>query len=397
MDTDSNDGGLIMNGKNGIVNRRTFVSLGAGMGAMAAASSADAKEESGKGGMKYRELGKTGLKVSEVSFGTYGFNNPGLLEDAIDKGVNLICTAAEYQNGVAEEAIGKVMKARRKDVILFSGWTVRPNKTKKELLAILDKSLKRLNTDCIDIIKIHNIDDPKLLDYDMQYEAFEEAKKAGKTKFYSVSCHGGNLEKVLTKAIEKKTIDVIQCKYNFMEYASQMALFEKAAKQGIGIVAFKVEAGKRQNEVKDLEEKGLTHHQASVRWALLNKNVGSVCATFTNFNHIKQYLEAVSKQFSQADADHLRRYTAAVDQSYCRYCSTCEPNCPHGVAVADVMRYAMYFKYYKMEKEAMRLYAQMPLGQIPDACEQCPGHCLDACPHKRPVRDGLIEAKGMLA
>lgn len=381
------------------ISRRTFVHYGAGIGALAGTSmtgTANAEEPAASTEMKYRPLGKTGIKVSEVSFGTYGFNNPGLLEDAIDKGVNLICTCSDYQDGVAEESIGKVMKTRRKDVILLSGWSVKPTHAKKDLLEILDGSLKRLNTDCIDIIKIHNIDDPTLLDIDAQYEAFDEAKKAGKTRFYGVSGHGGQLEKVLAKAIEKKTIDVFQCKYNFLEYASQTELFEKAANQGIGVIAFKIKAGNQQNDIKELEQKGLSLDQASVRWALTNKNVSSVCATFTNFSHIKQYLEAVSKEFGRADTDCLRLYASAVDRSYCRYCSTCEPACPFGVAVADVMRYAMYFKYYKMEKEAMKLYAKLSSQCTPDTCENCPGHCLDACPHRRAIREGLLEAKRML-
>jgi predicted aldo/keto reductase-like oxidoreductase len=382
-----------------MLNRRNFVKLGAGMGmasGMAAAAMANEEEKSASEGMKYRTLGRTGLKVSEVSFGSYGFNNSELLQEALDKGVNLICTAAEYQRGVAEEAIGRVMKTRRKDAILFTGWRCRPNSKKEELLKTLDESLKRLQTDYIDIIKSHFIEDPAWLDNDEQYAAFEAAKKAGKAGFLSLSVHSGNLEDILKKAIEKNTFDVIQCKYNFMEFPAQKKLFEEAAKQGIGAIVFKIGAGNMQDEIRGLEEKGFSVGQAGIRWALSNQDVSSVCVTIRNFNQINEYCEAVTKKLSQADVELLRRYAQAVDQTYCRYCSTCEPHCPYGVSVANVMRYSMYFKYYKMEKEAMQLYAQLPFECRPDACENCPAPCEKRCPHQRSVREGLLEAKRLL-
>ncbi len=381
------------------LNRRKFVQLGTGVGLTSTAafhSLAGESQQTESAEMKYRTLGRTGLKVSEVSFGTYGFSNSELLEEALDKGINLICTASVYQRGVAEEAIGRVMKKRRDDAILYTGWKCRPHSTKKDLLQTLDVSLKRLQTDHIDILKSHFIDDPSVLDNDEQYEAFEEAKKAGKARFFSLSVHSGNLEKILTKAIERNAFDVIQCKYNFMEYPSQMELFEQAADKGIGIVVFKVGAGKRQDEVRGLEEKGLNYWQATIRWALSNKNVNSVCEGITNFNQIEDSLQAVSKKLSRADEEVLRRYAQAVDKTYCRYCSTCEPYCPYKVAIADIMRYAMYFKYYKLEKEAMQLYADLPEEMKCKVCDNCSGECEQGCPHQRSIREGLLEAGRML-
>ncbi len=384
-----------------VLNRRKFVQMGTGLASLAGAALGAGAQTAGEGissgdGMPCRPLGQTGLKVSAISFGSYGFSNPGLLERAMDKGVNFICTAAVYQNGVAEEAIGRVMKNRRKDTVLLTGWKCTPQSTKKDLLQSLDQSLKRLQTDHVDIIKTHDVDDPADLDLAAQYEAFEEAKQAGKVRFLGLSGHGGNLEKVLDKAIASGKFHVFQCKYNFMEYQSQEKLFEAAAKKGIGVVAFKVEAGKRQDEIPGLDSGQLTLRQAAIRWAMTNPNLGSVCVTISNFNVIDEYYQAVTKKFGQAERDLLRKYAEAVDQSYCRYCSTCEPKCPHRVAVADIMRYAMYFKYYKMEKEAMALYARLPGDRRALPCLECPGYCNQECPHRRSVRDGLLEANSLL-
>ena len=63
---------------------------------------------------------------------------------------------------------------------------------------------------------------------------------------------------------------------------------------------------------------------------------------------------------------------------------------------SDIMRYAMYFKYYKMEKEAMRLYGRLDTPLRADACRDCEGHCERGCPHQRAVREGLLEARSLL-
>lgn len=387
-----------MTDKNLAMNRRAFVRVGtaaaSGSFLSSAASAADPKHAEKQ--MKYRPLGKTEIEVPEVCFGTYGFSNSALLEEAIDRGINLVCTAAAYQDGIAEEAVGKVMKRRRKDAILFTGWDCRTRTKKKVLLEELDGSLKRLQTDYIDIIKSGDLKTPRELDNDEQFEAFEEAKAAGKVGAFGVSFHTGNSDALLKKALSIDLVQVIQCKYNFMEFPAQMELFDTARKKGVGVIAFKVGAGKRKGEIKDLEEKGLSFDQATVRWALSNKSVSSVCVGITNFSQIEEMQGAVTHKFSQADTEVLRRYADAVDRTYCRYCSTCEPKCPYNVAVADIMRYAMYFKYYKMEKEAMRLYGRLDTPLRADACRDCEGHCERGCPHQRAVREGLLEARSLL-
>ncbi|MGC9326288.1 MAG: aldo/keto reductase, partial [Candidatus Hinthialibacter sp.] len=265
-----------MNQSKNALNRRSFVHLGASLGLAASAPFASAAEESTPPQkMKYRTLGKTGLKVSEVSLGTYGFNNSGLLEEALDNGMNLINTCADYQHGAAEEAIGRVMKTRRKDAILFTGWSCSDRTSKEDLLKSIDASLKRLQTDHIDIVKTHCVNNPAVLDNEAQYEAFEEAKKAGKVGFLGISAHGGNRDEVLLKALEKKIFDVLQFKFNFMEHPSQEKMINEAQKQEVGIITFKCQAGKREKEIKDLEQKGLSHAQAAVRWSLAQPGVHS--------------------------------------------------------------------------------------------------------------------------
>ena len=93
----------------------------------------------------------------------------------------------------------------------------------------------------------------------------------------------------------------------------------------------------------------------------------------------------------------LRTYAGQMYDKYCRFCSTCEASCPHEVAVADVMRYAMYFKYYGREKDSMELYGKLPGGCSAAACDGCSAPCDPACPFGRQVKDELVEAHQLLS
>ena len=93
----------------------------------------------------------------------------------------------------------------------------------------------------------------------------------------------------------------------------------------------------------------------------------------------------------------LRRYAVEVYDKYCRFCATCEASCPRHVAIADVMRYAMYFRYYGREKQAMTLYGEVPRRRSAAACRGCAGSCDGSCPFGRRVREGLIEAHELLS
>jgi predicted aldo/keto reductase-like oxidoreductase len=92
----------------------------------------------------------------------------------------------------------------------------------------------------------------------------------------------------------------------------------------------------------------------------------------------------------------MHRYAQVMYDRYCRFCGTCEARCPHSVAVAEVMRYAMYFNGYGREKEAMSLYAELPESATARACEVCDGVCESACPFGRPVREELVSADRLL-
>jgi len=353
-------------------------------------------KEQGPAAMKCRKLGKTGLEVSEVSFGTFGWQNTPVLEAAIKSGLNLVCTCQDYQNGNAEKAIAPLLAKYKGKLFISTGCDSNVIYDEATLLKKLDRNLANLGTEKVDIFLNHMVETVEQAANPAIPKAFEKMHKAGKADHLGISTHGGALEGVLDKAIDLGYFEVIECKYNFMEHPAELKLFEKAAAKGIGIIVFKTSAGSRENEVKELEKKGLEYKQAVVRWALSNPNVSSVCVAFSNFTDVDNYLEAVNKKLSLKDRELLELYRTAMAGEYCRYCGTCSGICPYGVDIARVMRYQMYFKYYGFQKVAMENYRALPDEIKPLRCEDCDAPCQGACPHGLATRKNLLEARELL-
>ena len=311
-----------------------------------------------------------------------------------------ICTSGSYQYGRAEEAIGKAIGSigdRRDELVLFTGAIVKAGADKQSVLDSIDASLRRLQTDRVEIFRITGVSSPDDLRVDALYEAFEEARAAGKVGHLGLSGHHGGMQDVMNAAIDDGRYKVLFTKYDFASYPDQDEILGRAAGKGIGTLVFKTGAGNREKEIEDLEAGGLSYKQATIKWALTNPNVASVCVKISNFSQIREYAEAAASRITEPEIAMLRSYASQMYDKYCRFCGTCEASCPHDVAVAEVMRYAMYFKYYGREKDSMELYGKLPTRCQADSCDGCSGSCDAACPFGRRVKDELVEAHRLLS
>jgi predicted aldo/keto reductase-like oxidoreductase len=385
------------------LDRRAFlklsaVSAGAAIGCRGRGS--DGEEGAAPPAMRYRRLGATGLEVSEVAFGAHQVENPTLMAAALEAGINTVCTSGGYRDGREETAFGEAMTrigVPRDKVVILTGNDLRPNETVESWLTGLEASLKRLRTDFLDIYYNAMVQTPDQVRSEVLFEAFERARQAGKVRFLGVSGHHGGLQDCLEAALDSGRYDVFFIKYDFVSYPDQDRILRRAAERGIGTMVFKTNAGNRQREIKDLEAGGLSFKQATIRWALSNPDVASVAVTMNTFDDIDQAVAAVGSGLAAAEVAMLRRYADEMYDQYCRFCATCESSCPHGVAVADVMRYAMYFQYYGREREAMHLYGELPPPATAAACRGCAGDCDGDCPFGRQVRAGLVDAHRRLS
>jgi len=343
-----------------------------------------------------RPLGKTGLAVSDVSFGAMPTDNPAVLEHALDLGVNYIDTAACYRDGRSETTVGKVMARRRKDAVLATKWHAPKGARRQEMVASLEGSLKRLKTDHVDLIQVHSVGDPELIDNPEILAAFEEAKKRGMARFLGVTSHSPGMVAVMERALALGHYSVFLCKYNFLDYPKSPALFEKAHAAGVGVVAMKTLGGARHVDLAAFSGKGVPFARAALKWVLSNRHVSTAVISMSTFEQVNSYAAASGRKLGALDHDLLQRYAKLVESEVCRGCETCHGACPKGLPVADVMRYSMYHDQYRMRSEARRLYGELP-GARADACRTCDGPCQAACAYGLPVRDRLLAADAALA
>ncbi len=199
--------------------------------------------------MNYRELGRTGWKVSEVSFGAWALGGSwGAVDDAeslaalhraIDLGVNLIDTADVYGDGRSERLIGQVLKERRETVYVATkaGRRLSPhvpaNYSRENLTQFVERSLKNLGVEALDIVQLHCPPTPVYYMPEV-FDVLDDLTAAGKIRHYGVSVE--KVEEAL-KAMEYPNVKTVQIIFNMFRLRPAGLFFEQAKKRHIGILA----------------------------------------------------------------------------------------------------------------------------------------------------------------
>ncbi len=208
---------------------------------------------------RYNEIGKTGLKMSDISFGTGRLPSSSMVLRAIDRGINYFDTAPDY--GSAEKYIGEAMKKIQRDKIIIASKFCTPQpypshltpvSSKKEYINAVEGSLSRMKTDYLDFCFVHAIGEQsrsmeneakRLLNEEM-LSAYRSLKEAGKVRFLAVSSHGpDNMEDLLFTAVRSGHYDMIMPSFNFMKFPRIPDMLKEAKKRGVGVIAMKTLAG----------------------------------------------------------------------------------------------------------------------------------------------------------
>lgn len=344
--------------------------------------------------LKYRVLGKTGLKVTSVGFGCMITSDQSVVEKAADIGITYFDTARGYMQGNNERMVGAALKDKRNNVVLSSK-TGAP--TKQEALNHLDTSLKELGTDHLDIWYLHGKTRAAQLSDDL-LEAQQIAKKEGKIRFAGVSTHGGHAE-VIPAAISNK-LDVILTSYNFTMDPSMQPLLESAAKAGLGIVAMKVMAGgfrraRQGDKLYDtLKREGAM--LAALKWVLKNPNVNTTVPSMTDMDQLDENLKAMSVAFTDKDEKVLAAQLEFIRPLYCRMCGHCSGVCPKGLPVSDVVRFLSYADGYGEYPLGRESFLSLPEEVREVRCSLC-STCAVRCPNGVRVAERLSRAQEVFA
>lgn len=199
--------------------------------------------------MQYRELGKTGWKVSAISFGAWAVGGAwgdvddkeslAALHSALDRGVNFFDTADVYGDGRSERLLAQLRKERRETFYIATkaGRRLNPHTTegynRTNITSFVDRSLKNLATDAIDLLQLHCPPTPVYYLPEV-FAVCDDLVKAGKLRHYGVSVE--KVEEAL-KAIEFPNVKTVQIIFNIFRQRPADLFFGEAQRKKIGILA----------------------------------------------------------------------------------------------------------------------------------------------------------------
>ena len=199
--------------------------------------------------MKYRPLGRTGWKVSEVSFGAWAIGGEWghvsdqdakpALHKAVDCGVNFFDTADVYGSGRSERLVGELRKSCSQEIIVATKAGRRlPKQTvegysRKNLTGWIDDSLRNLGCETVDLLQLH-CPPTEAYDHPEVFGILDDLSKAGKIRYYGVS-----VEKVeeAIKAIEFPNVQTVQIIFNCFRQRPAEVFFPLAQQKRVGILA----------------------------------------------------------------------------------------------------------------------------------------------------------------
>lgn len=313
--------------------------------------------------MEYTNLGKTGLKVSKICLGCMSFGNPEIrkwslteeeslpfFKKAIEKGINFFDTANMYSKGASEIITGKGLKkyAKRDEIVLaskvFFPMRDEPNGvglSRKAIMTEIDNSLKRLQTDYLDLYQIHRWDYNTPIEETL--EALHDVVKSGKVRYIGASSmHAYRFTKSLYIADLKNLTRFIsmQNHYNLLYREEEREMMKLCEEEGIGVLPWSplargrltrpwkkgVETKRSKTDdyssklyskteeadkkiidavTKISKDKSVSHAAVSIAWHLSKPVVTAPIIGVTKLKHIDDAVESVNIKLSKEEINKL--------------------------------------------------------------------------------------------
>ncbi|MHC5082734.1 MAG: aldo/keto reductase [Planctomycetota bacterium] len=354
--------------------------------------------------MIYKAYGKTGLNVSAVGFGGMQFDtkqsnaeNAGLVQYAVDQGINYLDTAPGYCDDQSEDIFGlaiKNMGEARDDVYISTKAMPEKFDTAQKAIDQVDVSLKRLNVDSIDFYHVWCIRTIEQYELAMkpggQYEGLLKCKAQGKIRHIVVSTHLRGPE--VTEIIEKKEFDGVLLGANILNFLYRWQGVQAAYEMGLGVVAMNPLGGgiipQNQDRFSFLAADGETPTEAALRFCISCPQYTVTLNGFTTRAHIDTACKVADNAtpFTEEDRARISRHVTQNMDKLCTGCGYCMDRCPRDIPISNFMQYYnQYLLNSKTEDQwAQSLGEERIWGILADRkadagdCVRC-GRCEMAC------------------
>lgn len=203
--------------------------------------------------MKFKPLGRTGVQVSELCLGTMSFGgdadettSAALYKACRDAGINFYDCADQYNKGKSEEILGRLMKGHREDLVITTkcynpaGDDINARGTsRRHVTRAVEASLKRLQTDRVDVLFLHQFDARTPIDESVR--ALEDMVRSGKVLYPAISNWSAWQTQKAIDLQEKNNwarLQVIQPMYNLVKRQAEVELLPMAAANGVGVIPY---------------------------------------------------------------------------------------------------------------------------------------------------------------
>ena len=326
--------------------------------------------------MKKVRLGKTELQVSRVGMGGIPILLPPpktatkIIERALDLGITLIDTSVYYDD--SEVRIGKAISGRREEVIVVTKCSWRSATATQRAL---EKSLKQLKTDYIDIWIFHNVSNKAayntMLRPNESLKVAQAALKSGTVHHLGISTHS---MAIAQKAVTSGLFEVILFPFNFVTDHAEKQLVPLAKQHDVGFLAMKSFAG---GQIDDAN--------LAIKYLLQFDNVIPVPGIET-LQNIEEIVEVVKGSWTLTPHDWERIETIRSQQGskLCMWCEYCKP-CPKDINIPWVMNIESMWILWGKGGFPGRMLKHIKKGRECDGC----GECEDKCPYQLNIRDTL--------
>ncbi|MFZ7102519.1 MAG: aldo/keto reductase [Peptococcaceae bacterium] len=326
--------------------------------------------------MKYRQLGATGLTISEVGFGCIPIirlsanDAADVLKYAFDRGINFFDTANAYHD--SEEKIGQALREYRTKIVLA---TKTGRRDAAGALEHLENSLRMLQTDYLDLYQFHQVS--KKEDWEAitapggAMETVLRAKKQGKIRHIGITSHSYTMALQLIKT---GLFATIMFPFSFIEDSAVGEMLTLTREQGMGFLAMKPFGG------------GVIDNAALTFKFLREYSETIPIPGFDSRQYIDEVLAIYAKPniVSEADKASMEKYRQELGTQFCRRCEYCQP-CPSGVMITPAMGYPIVAK--RMSPSVSVRFSQKAMESVTQ-CSRC-GGCITRCPYELPIPDIL--------